>query len=137
MTSEHAEPEAGTNVVRLIGVYHASGTLWGELAYWLKARFGGGHCALCDITHGSVREKAEWKQCKTRLPVPIDTVHLDERDAELASFTEGRTPCVVAETSNGLVMVVTTTELSACDGSPGCLLAAIEANTARLGLDLV
>lgn len=136
MTSEAADPTGGTRVLRLVGVYHAPGTLWGELSYWLKARVGGAHCALCDITHGSVREKAEWKQCKTQLPVLFETVHLDERDDELRSFTDGRTPCVVAETTSGLVMLVDDDELRSCDGSPRCLIGAIEANTARLALEL-
>ena len=42
-------------IVRLIGVYDANGTLSGELAYWIGARLGRRHCSLCDITHGSVR----------------------------------------------------------------------------------
>jgi hypothetical protein len=123
-------------VQRLVGVYHASGTPWGELSYWLKARVGVAHCALCDITHGSVREKAEWKQCRTRLPVPLDTVHLDERDEVLRDFTDGRTPCVVAETGDGLVMLVDHAELAGCDGSPACLVTAISTNASTLGLDL-
>jgi hypothetical protein len=123
-------------VRRLVGVYHASGTLWGELSYWLKARVGGAHCALCDITHGSVREKADWKECKVRLPVPFETVHLDERDDALAAFTEGRTPCVVADTGAGLVMLVDDAELRSCEGAPDRLVAAIEAGARRLDLDL-
>ena len=136
MTSASPEPTEGARVVRLIGVYHASGTPWGELSYWLKARVGVAHCALCDITHGVLREKDEWKQCNAGLPVPLETVHLDERGDDLRAFTEGRTPCVVAETTDGMTMIVDDAELRACDGSPECLIAAIEATTARLGLDL-
>lgn len=137
MTSEGVDAEStGTPVQRLIGVYHASGTPWGEISYWVKARFGGAHCSLCDVTHSSVREKPEWKACRATLPVPFETLHLDERDDALAAFTDGRTPCVVAETADGHVMVVTDDELRACDGSPPCLIEAIEANTATLGLVL-
>lgn len=123
-------------MLRLVGVYHASGTPWGEISYWLKARAGVAHCALCDITHGSVREKAEWKECRARLPVPLVTVHLNERDRTLRSFTENRTPCVVADTTDGLVMLVDDAELTACAGSPECLVAAISTNASVLGLDL-
>jgi hypothetical protein len=137
MSQEQAERSTGgARVLRLVGVYDASGTPWGELSYWLRARFGGGHCALCDITHGSVREKPEWKRCRARLGVPMTTVHLDERDAPLRDLTEGRVPCVVAETTDGLVMLVGAAELKACDGSPGCLVSRIAANAAGLGLDL-
>ncbi len=123
-------------MLRLVGVYNASGTPWGEVSYWLKARAGGTHCALCDITHGAVREKAEWKQCRTRLPVPLVTVHLNERDDTLRSITEGHTPCVVAETTVGLVMLVDQVELAACASSPECLVDAISTNAAAVGLDL-
>lgn len=126
----------GARVLRLIGVYHASGTPWGEISYWLKARVGSSHCALCDITHASVREKREWKECRTRLPVALDTVHLNERGDALRAFTENRTPCVVAETDKGLVMVVDDAELIACDGSPMGLVDAVFANASGLGLDL-
>lgn len=136
VSSGEVEGSRGIRVLRLVGVYHASGTVWGEVSYWLKARLGGAHCSLCDITHGSVREKAEWKQCRLRLPVSLETVHLDERDDALAALTDGRTPCVVAETTDGLVVLVEDAELRSCDGSPECLIGAIEANAARLGLEL-
>jgi hypothetical protein len=136
MTSDPATPDDRTRVVRLIGVYHASGTPWGELSYWLKCHVGGRHCSLCDITHGSVREKAEWKQCRARLPVPFETVHLNERDDHLRAFTDDRTPCVVAATPGGLVMVVDDDELRSCSGSPNSLIDAIEERAANLGLAL-
>jgi hypothetical protein len=44
-------------------------------------------------------------------------VHLDERSPEVARFTEGRTPCVVAHTAEGLVMLLDAAALEACDGS--------------------
>lgn len=136
MASQQADPSGDTRVVRLIGVYNASGTPWGEFSYWLKARVGGSHCALCDITHGAVREKGEWKQCRTRFAVPFTTVHLNDRDNQLRDFTEGHTPCVVAETAGGLVMLVDDAELRSCDRSPECLVTAISTNVANLGLDL-
>ncbi len=119
---------------RLVGVYHASGTPWGELTYWLKARAGVAHCALCDITHGSVREKSEWKRCRTQLPVSVITVHLDERDEPLRALTDGLTPCVVAETDDGPVVLLGEYDLVACAGSPERLVAAIASSAARLGL---
>jgi hypothetical protein len=127
---------ASSQVLRLVGVYHASGSLRGELSYWLRSRVGRAHCALCDITHGSVREKSEWKQCRADFAVPFVTVHLDERSAALASFTEGRTPCVVAETDSGCAMLVDADQLEACAGSPARLVETIEARALELGLAL-
>jgi glutaredoxin len=132
------DESGGSDVVvhRLIGIYHASGTPWGELSYWLKARIGSTHCALCDITHGAVREKAEWQTCRRQLAAPFDTVHLNERDPQLTEFTKNRTPCIVADTSAGLIMVVDAAELAACEGNPSDLIDTIARNSDALGLNL-
>jgi hypothetical protein len=45
-------------VRRLVGVYDADGTLRGEVGYWVGARLGRAHCALCDITHSPIRERS-------------------------------------------------------------------------------
>lgn len=123
--SDFAMGELPEQIDRIIGVYHAKGTALGEVAYWLKARAGIAHCALCDITHGSVREKSEWRRCRGQLPVTVETVHLDQRSPQLHAFTEGRTPCVVAETPAGFVMLVDPDGLKACGGSPVRLVEAI------------
>ena len=126
--------DTATAVRELVGVYHANGTVLGEVSYWVKARIGRGHCQLCDITHGSVREKAEWRACRADLPVPFTTVHLDERSPEVALATEGRTPCVVALTDAGPRMLLDPADLERCDGSPAQLVDAVEGAMARLGL---
>jgi hypothetical protein len=123
-----AAPDGGeASIRRFVGVYHASGTVIGELSYWIGARLGRAHCSLCDITHGRVREKAEWRACRDQLPVPFETVHLDERWPELEAVTEGRTPCVVADTDDGLAIVLGPDELASFDGSPHALSAALAA----------
>lgn len=95
-------PEDGRRVRELIGVYHANGSLVGELSYWVGARFGRTHCALCDITHGTFREKPSWRTCRSTLPVPVTTLHLDEQPTELATLTSGQTPCVVSVSTDGV-----------------------------------
>jgi hypothetical protein len=131
------EDDTSTRITELVGVYHANGTFAGEVSYWLKARLGQTHCALCDITHGAVREKGAWRACRTQLPVPFTTVHLDERDPNLAALTEHRTPCVAARTdTHGLVLLVEAAELRGCDGSPECLVELIQQRAAEQGLTL-
>lgn len=115
-----------SEVRELVGVYHANGTILGELSYWVKARLGRGHCALCDITHGSVREKAEWRTCRDELPVPFRAVHLDERSPEVEAATEGHTPCVAAVTDAGVEVLLDPDALARCEGSPERLVEAIE-----------
>jgi hypothetical protein len=106
-------------ITRLTGVYDADGTLSGELTYWIGARFGRRHCALCDITHGLVRPKAEWTRLADELPVEFTAVHLDERDPVVERASRGRVPCVVAEFDDGSAEVlIGSEELEACGGEP-------------------
>ena len=114
-------------VTRLTGVYHADGSLLGELRYVAGTIFGGAHCSLCDITHGRVREKAQWRAERERLPVPFTAVHLDERSPAEAAASDGRTPCVLAHTGDGVEVLLGPAELAACDKDPAALVAAIDA----------
>lgn len=121
------------SVRRLVGVYDADHTLRGEVAYWIGARLGRRHCALCDITHGSVREKGEWKSCRAGLPVAFDTYHRDDQPAEVRAAAS-QLPAVVAMTDEGVVPLLGPAELERCEGSVDRLLEAIEAAVVRLGL---
>ena len=132
---EGVRPEgADSGAVELIGIYHAKGSLWGEVSYWVGARFGRAHCALCDITHGTFRRRPEWDACVTALPVPFTSCHLDDRPADLVALTDGRTPCVVARTATGPVIVVDADTLEACRGEPLALVAAIEEGLGQYGI---
>ncbi len=107
----------------LTGVYHAEGTVIGELRYWIGARMGRAHCALCNITHGSIREKVSWREARAGLPVPFRAVHLDERSpAELAA-SEGSTPCVLAYRGEAIELLLGPAELQRLNGDPAALVA--------------
>jgi hypothetical protein len=122
-------------VTRLVGVYHADGDLRGELTYWIKARFGAAHCALCDITHGTFGRKGDWVTCEQGLGVEFTTFHLNDRPGDVAAASEGATPCVLAETAAGtLVMLVGPGELEECAGDPERLMDAISQAAAAAGL---
>ena len=121
-------------IVRLIGVYDADSTLRGELAYWVGARLGRRHCSLCDITHGSVRQRPEWKACQAGLPVPFDTFHRNDQPDTIRAASNGETPVVVAETDTGHVVLLDAGDLAACDGSIDQLVEAIEQAATRAGL---
>jgi len=112
-------------VLALTGVYHADGSLIGELRYWVGARLGRAHCSLCDITHGSVREKQAWRDRRDALGVPFGAVHLDERTPAQRAASAGRTPCVLAETRDGVEVLLGPAELEACAGDPQALALAI------------
>ena len=121
-------------ITGLVGVYDADSTLRGELTYWVGARLGRRHCSLCEITHGSVRQRPEWKVCQAGLPVAFDTFHRDDQPDRIRTAAGGRAPVVVAETDGGHVLLLDPGDLEACDGSIDRLVTAIEQSAARLGL---
>ena len=120
----------GAVIRRLVGVYDADGTLRGELTYWVGARLGRAHCALCDITHGNIREKDGWKACKLGLPVPFDTYHRNDQPDDVRAVLAGVYPAVLADTDDGPVVLLGPAELDACHASPDRLVEAIEAAVA-------
>lgn len=104
-------------VHRIVGVYHAEGSLLGELRYLVGKWRGTTSCALCDITHGALAEKAAFRACRGRFVVPIETLHLDEQDGALRAFTAGKTACVVALIEGRWTMLLDRTKLEQCQGS--------------------
>ena len=125
---------AMTPIIRLIGVYNADGTVRGELSYWINARRGRAHCALCDITHGPVRWRPEWKACVSTLPIPFDTYHRNDQPVAVRAVVGDLTPAVVAETAAGHVLLLGPAELEACGGSIAALMAAVEQRATSVGL---
>lgn len=128
------DPAPPGGVVRFVGVYDADGTLTGELSYWVNARLGRAHCALCDITHGTFRERAEWRACRDELAVPFDTYHRDDQPEAVRAVSEGVVPTVLAETAVGLVVLLGPDEIEGCSGSVEAFDAALDAALARHGL---
>jgi hypothetical protein len=121
-------------IQRLVGVYDADGTVRGELAYLIGARLGRAHCALCDITHGLVRERQEWKDGRGALPVPFVTYHRDDQPERVRAAVGAAAPVVVAETGTGVVGLLGPAELEACEASVERLVAAIERAVHAAGL---
>lgn len=125
-------------ITALTGVYDADGTLVGELRYFLGARLGRAHCALCDITHGSVRERPEWRECRDGLAVPFTTVHRDEQGPEVAGATAGSYPAVVATLDDGTALCLLGAEdleiAARAEDRQAALVAAVEAAAADRGL---
>jgi hypothetical protein len=122
-------------LVRLVGVYDADHTLRGELAYFVGARLGRAHCSLCDITHGLLREKDDWKRCREGLAIPFDTFHRDDQPDDVRRAADGAAPVVVAVLDDGSSEVLLDDEqLDACDGSVDRLQSAVEQAVAARGV---
>jgi hypothetical protein len=125
------------SITRLVGVYDADGTMLGELTYVVRRQLGRDHCALCDITHGRLRERADWRTCRVSLRVPFVTFHRDDQPSKVRTATGAVAPIVVAELDDGSSVVLATPEdLRRCDGSPDALVDHLRAEAARRGLDL-
>jgi hypothetical protein len=118
----------------LVGVYNADHTLRGELTYVVGARLGRAHCALCDITHGTVKERSDWKECRNALPIPFDTFHRNDQPAEVRDALKGAAPAVAAVTDQGVVPLLDGAALDRCDGDAVVLITAIESAVAAAGL---
>ena len=118
-------------------MYDANGTVLGELSYFFRAQLGRAHCALCDITHGRIRERRDWRDLRDALGVPFDTFHLNDQPAEVRAAAGGDAPFVAAETEGGFVMLLGPDALKRCGGSPSRLIEAVAAAAKDRGLQLV
>jgi hypothetical protein len=122
-------------IVRLVGVYDADSTVWGEVSYWVGARLGRRHCSLCEITHGSIRQRPEWTASRDRLPARFDTYHRNDQPDAVREAAADQAPVVVAETDAGRhVLVLAPADLDACDGSIDRLIDAIASSLDHLEL---
>lgn len=109
-----------------IGVYNAESTLWGEISYWIGARFGVRHCSLCDITHGLFAQRSDWQECATALDVPFTTFHINDAPADVTRAANGNYPVVLGKNSTGIHIVLTADDLDQCDGSPERLMGKLQ-----------
>lgn len=107
--------------MKLYGIYHANGGLLGELAYVVGKISGRTHCALCDITHGAIRAKTDFKVFQQEIPIPFETLHLNEQSAELQNFSQDQTPCVVLQRGSEFELLLGPEDLESCGGSVALL----------------
>lgn len=118
-------------------VYNADGGLKGELTYVVGHLLGHAHCALCDITHSSVRRKPEWDRMAATIGVPIHLVHANEASSEVSEAAEGQYPAVVAHgPGRDPVVVLTPAQLDDCAGSVDAFHALLEQRIEALELVL-
>lgn len=102
-------------------VYDADGGLVGEARYVVGHLLGRTECALCDITHGPVRRKADFDALVEQLGLPVEVVHRNEQDAAVASVIAGHLPCVAARQAGEWSVLLDADELRACAGDVGRL----------------
>lgn len=125
---------AQQTVTELVGVYDAEGTVLGEVRYWVGARLGTAHCSLCELTHGTFRERADWRDCRDELPVPFRAFHTNDQPEDVRDAAAGEYPVVVARTTAGPTVLLGRAELDACDGDLNVFRTALADAAVRLGL---
>ncbi len=105
------------SVRRLILVFDAASGKLSAMVDSARKLFRLKGCALCSITHGLAGEKDDWQDCQTELGVTVDYLHSDELSGRIVQVVGDRLPCVVAETEEGLQMLLTPEVLERCRGS--------------------
>lgn len=97
-------------------IYDADGSLAGEISYALGKLAGGRQCALCDISHGwNPLGKGDWRSAKAA-SCGLQWLHRDEQPEDMAAFTAGQLPAVIARGQDGYRVVLTAEELTHCGG---------------------
>ena len=123
-------------VEQLVGVYDADGSVLGEMAYVVGHLLGRRTCALCDITHGSLKRRPDFDDAAAMLGVPFVLLHRDEISAEISELIDSELPCVVAETAGQRTVLLDRDALVACGKSPAALVEAIRSAAAEADLAL-
>jgi len=112
---------------RLVGIYDADGTIRGELSYLFGRTRGTAHCALCDITHGRLRRRADFDNACRELAVPLELRHRDEIDETVRAAAGGNYPCIVGIGAAGAWVVMDRDDLETCAGDPATLVEQLNA----------
>ena len=123
-------------VTKLVGAYEADGGVVGEAKYVIGHLLGRFECVLCDITHGPLWRKKSFDTFRSRLGVPFEVVHRNERSTEVEAATRDLLPCVVAQTETGWIVVLGREELSAFGGDVEKLERGLGQAMTRIGLTL-
>jgi len=104
-------------VDRLIFLFDADSGAWDAFVDSAKKVLRIDGCALCQITHGLVTEKSEWRECAEAFGVPVEYLHRDEIPEDLAPLVEGKLPCIVADHGGEMTLLLDAQTISRCRGS--------------------
>ena len=114
---------SSNQVVRLHGVYDASGTILGDVSYFLRRALFNQHCALCDITHSTFTRRRSWDVCVEGLGIEFQLHHRNDAPSSVTDATGYAVPCVISETENGTFTLLVNSEgLTGCKNSPELLM---------------
>ncbi len=116
---QHMRVTFSSRVVRLHGVYDASGTIVGEISYFLRRTFLKQHCSLCDITHSTFSRRSSWDNCVAELGYEFQLHHRNDAPASVTSASGYAAPCIICEYEDGShELLLNSDELASCKNSP-------------------
>ena len=124
-------------VTRLLFIYNADSGLWDAIVDGTRKLLRINGCTLCEITHGLVGEKSEWRACHQALGVPIDYLHRDELSPDLQSVVGDNLPSVLAEVDGELEILLEKDGIARCKGSVEDLRGKLLFHAARHNLSII
>ncbi len=124
-------------VDRLIFVFDADSGAWDAFVDSAKKVLRIKGCALCQITHGLVAEKSEWRECQDAFGVPVEYLHRDELTDALRPLVEERLPAIVADHDGEMTLLLDREAISRCRGSVEDLRGKLLFHAAKNGLAIV
>ena len=110
----------------IVGVYNATGTLFGELTYIIKKGLGLSKCALCDITHGwQINGKKSWKDQCGASALEYRFLHLEELSEE-QKYASSAFPTWIIYHQEQWIEVMTAHEISSFQNNPQAMIEMLE-----------
>jgi hypothetical protein len=103
-------------IERLIFIFDADSGAMGAIVDTARKLLMIKGCALCQITHGVIGEKQDWKSCKEELGVPIDYLHRDDIPPSLESKVRENLPCIVAQVDGESLILLKPDVINRCRG---------------------
>ena len=120
---QHRKVPSSNQVVRLHGVYDASGTILGDVSYFLRRALFNQHCALCDITHSTFTRRRSWDVCVEGLGIEFQLHHRNDAPSSVTDATGYAVPRAICGTENGTFTFFVNSEgLTGCKNSPELLM---------------
>ena len=103
--------------MEIICIYNASSTWIGELNYIYKKIFEKQSCSLCDLSHGLIGMKKEWKEMESESNHEYSLLHINEVSSDIPNILIKQLPCVLKKDGDCFELLIQSDELKQCNGN--------------------
>jgi len=112
-------------MTRIIGVYNANGSIFGEVQFAINKLLGKTNCGLCELTHGwNPFGRSSWKDACSFSDIGIELLHRDELTDD-QSKAAGDLPAVIAEGAGEWEKIMTAEDIRSFIGDASGFLTRI------------